>query len=650
MPIAYDKKKFNVRPEVWICMFLVFSTLLIYFQAGRFEFVNFDTDKYVYENEIVKDGLTLKGTQWAFTTVFFGNWHPLTWLSHMLDVQLYGLHPGRHHLTSVLLHIVNTLLLFGVLRSMTGKLGPSGFVAALFALHPLHVESVAWVSERKDVMSTLFGLLALWSYTRYVLNPAISRYVPVLIFFILSLMAKPMMVTLPFLLLLLDYWPLRRLHFEKANKIAPPAKRGPGIWFLIVEKLPLFILSAAASAVTYYAQSNWGSVVSLDAYAFSFRLANALTAYVSYIGKMIWPAKLAIIYPYGQIIPVWQIWLAGGLMIGLTLLSAICYKSRPWFPVGWLWYLGTLVPVIGLVQVGAQSMADRYTYVPYIGLFIIIAWGLFEFLKRWSHPNLRYAVIAVVISGVLMGLTWKQIGYWRDGVTLFKRALDITENNFIAENNLGHALLMKGEFSQAAGHFKKCLDINPRYIKAYLNLGLAFAQLDKPEQALQAYTGALAEKQDFAEAYNFAGITNVRRGNFEQAVFNFQQAVKINPAYTEAHNNLGNALFRLGKHDEALASFEQALTHNPDDATTHKYLGNFWYHTGHSEKALPYYLQAIKINPKSAEAYNGAGAALIRMGETRKAAAFFDIAVKIDPDYVAAQDNLKNTLAALNSE
>lgn len=650
MPLADHKSSLNVRPEVWICLFLLTSTLLIYMRVGTFEFVNFDTGKYVYDNSVVKEGLTAKGIKWAFTTIFFSNWSPLTWLSHMLDMELYGLHPGRHHLTSVLLHIVNTLLLFIILRKMTGSAWQSGFVAALFALHPMHVESVAWVAERKDVLSTLFGLLALLSYAVYAKNPAFRRYLPVLLFFILSLMAKPMMVTLPCLLLLLDFWPLRRIDFSTSSDIDPSAKPGPALRFLLVEKLPLFIGSAAASAVAYYAQQAGGSVVSLDAYPFHFRLANALTSYVSYIGKMIWPAKLAIIYPYGQTIPAWRIWTACFFIIGATVLSVKYYKSRPWLAMGYLWFLGTLVPVIGLVQIGAQSMADRYTYVPYIGLFIIIAWELSEVLKRWPYAKLKFVVIAAVTSGVLMIVSWQQIGYWQNGRTLFSRAVAVTENNFIAQNNLGHALLMQGKFKEAAVHFKKCLDINPQYTKAHLNMGLVFTQQDKPDMALEAYAYALALNPDFAEAYHLAGKTHYRLGNYEQAVFNCRQAIKINPAYTEAFNNLGNALFRLGKHDEALAGYQQAIACDPQFAETYKNLGNFWYHSGQSDKALQNYLQALKINPKFAEAYNGAGAVLIRLGEARKAAAFFNEAVKIDPDYVAAQDNLKNTLAALEKK
>ena len=647
MRIVNKTNNFDVRPEVWICLFLVLSTLLIYFQVGTFEFDNYDTGKYVYDNRHVKAGLTAKSIKWAFTTVYFSNWHPLTWLSHMLDVQLYGLHPGRHHLTNVLFHIANTILLFVILRRMTGKLWQSAFVAALFALHPLHVESVAWVAERKDVLSTLFGLMVLWSYTRYVQNPSVDKYVPVLLFFILGLMTKPMMVTLPFVLLLLDYWPLRRLHVDTAKQIEQPATQGPVKWSLFVEKLPLVIVSAASCVVTLYAQRAGDSIVSMNVYPIHIRIANALNSYVGYIGKMIWPAKLAVIYPYDRMVPAWQTWTACFLILGLTVLSMKCYKSRPWFPVGWLWFLGTLVPVIGLVQVGSQAMADRYTYVPAVGLFIIVAWGLFESLARWAYQKLNFAVIAVVISGVLMVVTWQQIGYWKNSVTLFQRAVDVTANNFIAENNLGHGLLMDGKFAEAAEHFKKSLEINPKFAIAYLNMGLVLSQEDKPEEALEAYAKALVQKPDFAVVYNLVGKTHYRLGNTEQAVLNYQQAIAADTAFAEAHNNLGKALFRLGKHDEAFASYRQALTIDPLYAEVYNSLGNYWYHTGNSEKALPNFMQAKKINPKFAEAYNGAGAALIRMGEARKAAAFFREAVKIDPDYVAAQNNLKNTLAAL---
>lgn len=563
MPIIHDKDKFYVRPTVWICLFLVLSTLVIYIQVGTFEFDNYDTAKYVYENRQVKAGLTAKGIHWAFTTTYFSNWHPLTWLSHMLDVQLYGLHAGRHHLTSVILHIINTLLLFGVLRRMTGTLWQAGFAAALFALHPLHVESVAWVAERKDLLSALFGLLVLWCYTRYVQNPGIGGYAAVLIFFILGLMAKPMMVTLPFLLLLLDYWPLRRLHVKSANAFGLPAPQGPAIGYLLIEKLPLLIVSAASCVITIFAQRAGGSIGSMDVYPFHIRISNALISYVSYIGKMLWPAKLAVIYPYDRLMPAWQTWAAGGVIIGITWAAAKFSKSHPWFVVGWLWFLGTLVPVIGLVQVGMQALADRYTYIPLIGLFIILSWGLFELMMRGSYQTLKFVVIAVVVSGALMVVARQQIGYWQNSVTLFQRAVAVTENNFVAQNNLGHALLMDGKFEEAAERFRNSLEINARFAIAHLNMGLVLSQQDQPRKALQSYAKALAEKPDFAVACNLAGKTYFRLGNIDQAIINYQHALKIDPSYAEAYHHLGDALFRLGKHDQAFASYQQAIIIDP---------------------------------------------------------------------------------------
>jgi tetratricopeptide (TPR) repeat protein len=642
-----NESKLNIRPEIWISLFLVLSTLLIYFQVSSFGFVHYDTAKYVYENRIVKAGLTAEGFKWAFSSFYFCNWHPLTWLSHMLDVQLYGLHPGRHHLTNVIFHIVNTLLLFGVLRRMTGKLWQCGFVAALFALHPLHVESVAWVAERKDLLSSLFGLLTLWFYTRYVRKPSVSRYMPVILFFTLGLMAKPMVVTLPFLLLLLDYWPLRRLSVDRASNRDRFSNQRPDKWHLIVEKVPLFILSAASCIVTVLSQHSYGSIVSMDVYPLNIRIANALISYVNYIGKLFWPVNLAIIYPYEMIVPTWQIWVSSCLLVSLTLISVKSYKSRPWFPVGWFWFLGTLIPVIGFVQVGAQSMADRYTYVPAIGLFIIFAWGLFENLKRCSHRELKFTTIAVVFSGVLMVIAWKQIQYWQNGITLFQRAVNVSENSYIGHKNLGHALLLNGRFEEAAEHLTKTLELNPRSATSLVDLGLVLAGQNKPEEALQAYAKALAEEPDYAVAYNLAGKAHYQLGNNVQAVSNYGQAIKINPDYAEVYVNLGNALFRLGENDKAWEYYQQALEIYPDYAEAYNSLGNFCYHSGNIPKALSNYLKAVKINPKFAEAYNGAGAAFIKMGEVRKAVAFFRAALKIDPDNVAAQNNLKNTLAAL---
>jgi tetratricopeptide (TPR) repeat protein len=637
----------NVRTDFWICLFLVLVTLGIYFQVGTFEFINYDTPTYVYENRYVKDGLTANGIKWAFTTLHFSNWHPLTWLSHMLDVQLYGLEPGRHHLTSVLLHVANILLLFGILRRMTGDVWRCSIVAVLFALHPLHVQSVAWVAERKDVLSTLFGLLTLVFYLRYVTYRGIGRYLLMLLFFILGLMAKPMIVTLPFVMILLDYWPLQRYPFQIVNKVNNADRSSDTIFFLITEKIPLIVLSAGSSLVTLIAQKVGGAVGSIETFPFNLRMANALTAYMSYILKLFWPVNLAAIYPYNWELPAWQVWAACFFITGISWISIKWYQSRPWFLVGWLWYLGTLVPVIGLVQVGTQAMADRYTYIPLIGIYIIIAWGLFDLLARWRYRKVALVTIAVALISVLMVVSWKQIGYWKNTVTLLKRAVELTGANYKAYNNIGQGLLMTGKTGEAIKHFKMALEINPRSAIAHFNLGLAFSEQGRLNEAFESCAEAVRIKPNFAEAHYCQGKAQLRLGKPDQAVLNYQQAIKIDSTHVEVYNNLGNALFRLGKHDKAIASYKQAITIDPTYAQAYKSLGEFWYHTDQAEKALPNFMQAIKINPQFAEAYNGAGAALIRMGEAQKATAFFREAVKIDPDYVAAQNNLKNTLATL---
>jgi len=608
----------NVRPEVWICLLLVLSTVAIYHQVAKFDFINLDTDQYVYENNIVKEGLTARNIRWAFSTMHLTNWHPLTWLSHMLDVELYGLNPGRHHLTNVLFHIANTLLLFGLLRRMTGTIWRSGLVAALFALHPLHIESVVWIAERKDVLSTFFGILAIWSYVYYALHRRLGAYVLAMLFFALSLMAKPMMVTLPFGLLLLDYWPLKRFRFETGKKAdgsmgKTASHRSPAA--LIVEKIPFIVLSAASCVITFYAQKTGGAVVSFVLHPLAFRISNAAVAYAAYIGKMFWPGNLAIFYPHPGVWPVWH-FLASCLL--LTAVSAVAIrfiKSRPWLLVGWLWYLGTLVPVIGLVQVGHQAMADRYTYIPLIGLFIIISWGFCDLLRGWKFQKSVSAAFGVGVIVVLMAVSWQQIGHWKNSTAVFKHALEVTQNNSVAHNNYATGLAIQGRTSEATKHFKIALEISPNSANTHLNLGLALFAQGNLEEARRSLTKALQIKPNEATAFNYLGKIQNRLGAPERAVPEFRQAININPAYAEAYNNLGISLYRLGKADQA----------------------------------IPHYLQAIKIKPSFYEAYNNAGAALIKLGEINKAIAFFKEAVRIAPDFVEAQNNLNKTLTALKT-
>lgn len=609
------KPAFNARSPLWICLLLVVGILAVYVQVNTFEFSNYDTGYYIYENRHVKAGLTADSVRWAFTTLHGSNWFPLTWLSHMLDVELYGLEPGRHHMSNVLFHITNVLLLFGILMRMTGNLWRSSFVAALFALHPIHVQSVAWIAERKDVLSTFFGLLAVWSYLRYAKCSGIGRFLLVLLFFILGLMAKPMIVTLPFVLLLLDYWPLQRFQFGISKAGLNHAKQKYSRIFLIVEKIPLLLFSAASCLMTFYAQNIGGAVRSLDVFPLHVRITNALVSYIGYIAKMFWPVKLAVIYPHPGLLPMWQIIGSCLLITGITYFAIKLIQSRPWFIVGWLWYLGTLVPVIGLVQVGMQAMADRYTYIPLIGLYIVVAWGLYDLLARWRYQNLNYAIIAATIVSVLAAGSWKQIGYWKNSVALFNRALEVTEKNYVAHNNLGTGLVRQGRVAEATEHFKKSVEISPRFAIAHLNLGLALQEQNRLEEALQSFSRALLASPDFASAYNGIGKTQYRLGKPDQAVPNFLKAIRLDPDYAEAYNNLGISLYHLSRPDQA----------------------------------LPYYLKAIRINHNYAEAYNNAGAALVRMGETQKSVAFFKEAIRINPEYFDAQNNLKSTMAALQS-
>lgn len=561
---ATKKKDFIDRYGIGVCLFLFFVTLAVYWPVGSFEFDNYDSADYVYENRRVKAGLTAESIRWAFTTTHASNWHPVTWLSHMLDVQLFGLNPGAHHWTSVVFHMANVLLLFMVLQLMTGNIWRSGFVAALFAIHPLHVQSVAWIAERKDLLSTFFGLLAIWRYIRYVQWPTIGRFMPVLLFFILSLMAKPMMVTLPFVLLLLDYWPLERFRFGFNPEVSHHSQRSAFKAALMLEKIPLLVVSVASCIVTVYAQQTGGAVGSSVAYPFHVRMANALVSYASYIGQMIWPSNLAVFYPYPGGLPGWRIIVAGILLAGITCLAIRFVKSKPWLMVGWLWFLGTLVPVIGLVQVGTQAMADRYTYVPLIGLFIILAWGGPDLLKRFRYQKVGLAVITGLVTITLTIVSWGQVKTWQSSVTLFERALAVTKNNFVAHNNLGHYRLKEGRLTEAINHFTKAVEINPKFELAHLNLGVALSRQGKIDEAIRSYTRALQVKPDFVVAYNNLGNALYRQGKYQKAISNYLQAMQIDPNYEEAYNGIGAVLIRLGEIEKAVVFFKKALQINPD--------------------------------------------------------------------------------------
>jgi len=595
---------FNVRPELLICLFLVIAILVVYWQVRNFQFVNYDDRQYVTKNHHVQDGLTIESIKWSFTAIHASNWHPLTWLSHMLDCQIYGMNPGRHHMTNVLLHILNALLLFLVFKRMTGDLWQSGFVAALFALHPLHVESVAWVAERKDVLSTFFLMLTLWSYTRYVEDSEFNKYLLVILFFIIGLMAKPMLVTLPFGLLLFDYWPLKRFQLGSSGDKNHTMKK-PFYWGLIWEKTPLFFLSAVSSVGTYLAQKSSGAVHSLASIPFHTRVANAMVSYVSYIGKMIWPNNLAVLYPYPESKMLWKVAGAGLFLIVVSVIAFRMKRTKPYFVVGWLWYLGTLVPVIGFVQVGVQAMADRYTYLPLIGIFIIIAWGVPDWVPKWRYRRIGLAATTIAILAILIITARLQVRYWSNSVTLFEHALDVTVDNSIAHLNLGEALAEQGKINAAVIHYYEALRIKPGLVAPHLNLGVALKEEGKLDEAIDHFTTALRLKPDCAEAQYELGDTLNKKGDFAGAVKHYQEAIRIKPDYTEAYNNIGVILARQKKDKEAIFHFYKALQIDSAYSGAYYNLGKIFTNQGKIEDAILNYRKTLHLDPDNTQAlYN----------------------------------------------
>jgi Tfp pilus assembly protein PilF len=544
---------------------------MVFWQVRDHAFINLDDDLYVTENNYVKSGLNLESVMWSLTSLHSSNWHPLTWLSHMLDVHLFGLKPGRHHMTSVFFHVVNSLLLFFVLKRMSTDRWQSAFVAALFALHPLHVESVAWVSERKDVLSTFFGLMAIWSYARYAEGTERNWYLAALLFFILGLMSKPMLVTLPFVLLLLDIWPLGRLQIDKtAGRIG--LQSWPTIRPLVAEKIPFFALTAAAIGVAYLAQKTGGSIAALEMYPLSLRFANAVVAYGNYIIKMMWPFNLTVFYPYLWKLPLWQVFTTGLALMAITVLVIKTLPTRPFMFVGWFWYLGTLVPVIGLVQVGVQAMADRYTYVPMIGLFLMVAWGIPQLARKWHGKMKLRTIMSVAVLAALTTVSWFQVRYWKDSNTLYQRALDVTSNNYVIHLNLGFALADQGRFEDATLQYKAALQIKPDFERAHVGIGLALKSQGKLTESIDYYQKLLKAKPGYAGVQYNLGVALLHKGAIDDAIPHLQKAVQIKNDYAEAYNSLGAAMLLKGNIQAALRLFRQALTIRPEYAIAQKNL------------------------------------------------------------------------------
>jgi tetratricopeptide (TPR) repeat protein len=595
-------------------------------------------------------------------------WHPLTSLSHILDYQLFGLNPAGHHLTNLLFHLVNVVLFFWVLHRLTGALWPSALVAALFSLHPLNVESVAWVAERKNVLSTLFWLLTLLAYVGYVKQPDWKRYSGMMGIFVLGLMAKPMLVTLPCVLLLLDYWPLGRLgkdakeFWERLPKLA-------------TEKLPLLVPVAVASVLAIQAQSQAGALSSWEGLPLGTRVVNAILAYGLYLKKMVWPTDLAVFYPHpGSSLGAWPVALAALLLVGLSL--GVWWQGRrsPYLVVGWLWYLGTLFPVSGVIQVGEHAMADRYAYVPLMGLFIILAWGTAELSQTLHFPKAGLLGAGLCLLLTLALLTRVQLGYWQSTRALFEHALAVTSNNHVAHNAVGIELMEEEQLGKAVEHLTQALAISPVYADAHNNLGLALSRQGRSEEGIRHYQQALQLRPDSHAAHNNLGLVILGSGQVDEAMKHFSQALLLNPNYAEAYNNLGAAVLKKGNRAEAIelfrkalelrpgfaeahynmgtellkaASFEDAKVHflaavqaNPDYSDAYVNLGVLLKREGRVNEAIDSYLKALQLNPNHAEAHNNLGTALAQTGDFQQAAHHFREAVTINPNYREAQENL----------
>ena len=715
----------NTRRTILLCVLLGAVTLASYWPVLRNDFVSYDDPDYVSENPYVLRGLTWQNSSWAFETVHSANWHPLTWLSHMLDVQLFGLQPAGHHLTNLLLHTANTLLLFLALQRMTRARWRSALVAALFALHPLHVESVAWVAERKDVLSGFFFMLTLWAYARYATRgqrsevrgqwsvvrgpwslsrlPSSLFYLLSLCFFALGLMSKAMLVTLPFVLLLLDYWPLQCFQRAPGKLQSSAGKFHPSSFILhplLLEKLPFFALAAASSAMTFATQQNAGAVRSLEAFSPGFRIANALVAYGRYLGKMIWPANLACFYPAPTEWPL--AWVLGATLL-LAALTALCVwqvKRAPYLAVGWFWYLGMLVPVIGIVQVGMQSMADRYTYLPLIGVFIAVVWAAAEGGSRRKAesrklkaeivskkieasitpgsavPSSRFdarspepgkdafhrvpdyarsewdavervptwlmgaAMVALLLCGYL---TWRQTGFWRTSTSLFAHAVAVTRDNEVAQNNLGTCLLKGGNVAAAEPHFVEALRIKPRYADALANLASCRSAQGRVPEAIDCFQRALDISPAPVCHYDLANLLR-DQGRLAEAEAHYQAALRLRPYFVEAWYNLGGLKQTQGDAEAAARDYTTALQFRPDHTGAHLNLGQVLALQHKWDEAIAHLRTGLRAAPQNAEARFYLGAALASTGKYAEAEVEFTEACRLRPEYGLARERLGEAL------
>ncbi len=698
------------RFSLWLlAVLLALVTLAVYWPATGHDFVNYDDELYVTYNPQVQAGLNWAGVRWAFCNPVANNWHPFTVLSHMLDCQMFGLDPWGHHLTSVLLHAVNTALLFLLLHRLTGATWRSVAVAALFGVHPLHVESVAWVAERKDVLSTCFGLLTLLAYSRYaqyareqgtrnkepggktsssdksragIQHPTSNAqwsYWLAVFFFALGLMSKPMLVTWPFVMVLIDYWPLCRFKQSTVNSdISRAGSQQSTIWRLVREKIPFFALALASSVVTFVVQKQTGAMEAGERIPFSDHVENALISYCRYLGKLFWPTDLAVLYPHPGYWPVSEVVLALGFLAGVSVCLFVVRARYPFLLMGWLWFLGTLVPVLGLVQVGFQAMADRYTYIPSIGVFIIVIWGANE-LARVQTRQLVIITATIVMAIVLcIGLTRQQLECWQDGETLFRQTIKVTENNYLAYNNLGTAFSEANLTEEGIKAFQEAIRLKPDFPEGHNNLGFSFSRMRRADEAIAQFKEAIRLKPDYTEAiFNLATAFSIK-GQYDEAIRQFQAVLRLKPGYAKLaafHSNLGAALSKNGQVEAAIREFHEAVRLEPDNPEVHFNLAtelgkrspandpnrnanrhrsaeaqacfnlgiNFGM-KGQTDQAIHQFQEAIRLQPDFAEAYNNLGTALGKKDRIEDAIRQYKEAIRIQPDYAEAHNNLGRLL------
>lgn len=608
------------RKKIVVCLIIAVISLIAYWPVQDHDFINLDDDLYITGNQKVKAGLTLDGIAWAFSFNEKGYWQPLTWLSHMLDVELFGLNPAGHHLANLIIHIASALLLFWFLYRGTGRLYRCAFLATLFALHPLNVDSVAWAAERKNLLSSFFWMLSLLFYVRYAEKPNIKRYGLTWVTFIIGLMVKPMLVTLPFVFLLLDYWPLRRLVFHRRRRSADrdPQKEGPNkrqlsLLQAVMEKVPFLLFSGLSVWISIVSTQQMGIVVAGETVPMTMRFANAVVSYFSYLAKIFWPHNLAIFYPFPKALPMWQVAGCGVLMLAFSAFVLLKSRAKPYLATGWFWYLGTLVPVIGIIQAGEwPALADRWAYIPMIGIMIVGVWGADEITAKWRFKTPALIVTAIVVLVGCVIAVRMQLPYWQNSRVLFAHAVEITEKNGLAHNNLGSALLWDGQYDAALQQFQAAVKIRPDSTKIHNNIAHALVKLGRVDEAIERYVESLKLNPKEAATHNSLAVVLLEKWQIAEAIQHLQTALRLEPDYADAYVNLGSVYRRQGK----------------------------------NKMATRYYLQAIRLQPDLPEAYNNLGLLLLKAGKLQSAAANFHKSLEIRPDFKSARENLKKVQTA----